>query len=122
MIDSLILIPVFAGCVPVYKELKFIMETKIDLPSIYEPIILRNEVNQHISSSCLCSFDWHSQVPQSMVKVQRGCVTLEGDVDWNYQSQAAERAVETISDVKGVSNLIRVKPQVIAQLISLDFR
>ncbi|SFC23663.1 BON domain-containing protein [Spirosoma endophyticum] len=57
-----------------------------------------------------------------MVKVQRGCVTLEGDVDWNYQSQAAERAVETISDVKGVSNLIRVKPQVIAQLISLDFR
>ncbi|GAB4033812.1 BON domain-containing protein [Spirosoma jeollabukense] len=77
--------------------------------------------DEEIGQAILRSFDWHSQVPQSMikVKVQRGWVTLEGEVDWNYQSQAAERAVETISGVKGVSNLIRVKPQVIAQDVNL---
>jgi osmotically-inducible protein OsmY len=37
-------------------------------------------------------------------------VTLKGDVDWYYQKQDAERVVRRISGVKGVSNLITVRP------------
>ena len=40
------------------------------------------------------------------VKVDSGWVTLEGDVDFYFQKQAAERAVRYLTGVKGVSNLI----------------
>ena len=43
--------------------------------------------------------------------VKEGWVTLEGEVEWNYQREYAERAVRWIKGVKGVSNLIRLKPK-----------
>jgi osmotically-inducible protein OsmY len=43
--------------------------------------------------------------------VKNGWVTLEGEVEWNYQREYAERAVRWIKGVKGVSNLIRLKPR-----------
>lgn len=45
------------------------------------------------------------------VVVNNGWVTLEGEVEWNYQREYAERAVRWIKGVKGVSNLIRLKPK-----------
>ena len=44
--------------------------------------------------------------------VKNGWVTLEGEVEWNYQRDYAERAIRWIKGVKGVSNLIRLRPQV----------
>src|ERR1700682_5793655 len=44
--------------------------------------------------------------------VKNGRVTLEGEVEWNYQREYAERALRWIKGIKGVSNLIRLKPQV----------
>ena len=38
-------------------------------------------------------------------------MTLEGEVEWNYQREYAERAVRWTKGVKGVSNLIRLKPR-----------
>jgi osmotically-inducible protein OsmY len=46
------------------------------------------------------------------VVVREGWVTLEGDVEWHYQREAAEKAVSRIKGVKGVSNFIQVKPRV----------
>ena len=43
--------------------------------------------------------------------VKNSWVTLEGEVEWNYQRDYAERAVRWIKGVKGVSNLIRLKPR-----------
>jgi osmotically-inducible protein OsmY len=43
--------------------------------------------------------------------VKEGWVTLEGEVGWNYQRQYAEQAIRWIKGVKGVSNLIRLKPK-----------
>jgi osmotically-inducible protein OsmY len=45
--------------------------------------------------------------------VNKGWVTLEGSVEWNYQRELAESAVRRLKGVKGVSNLIQVKPKVI---------
>jgi osmotically-inducible protein OsmY len=57
-----------------------------------------------------------SQLPISAdnikIVVKNGWITLEGEVEWNYQRQAAENAVRRIKGVKGVSNLIELKPQV----------
>jgi osmotically-inducible protein OsmY len=44
--------------------------------------------------------------------VKNGWVTLEGEVEWNYQRDYAERGIRWIKGVKGVSNLVRLKPRV----------
>ena len=44
--------------------------------------------------------------------VKNGWVTLEGEVEWNYQREYAERAVRWIKGVRGVSNLIRLQPRI----------
>ena len=42
--------------------------------------------------------------------VKGGWVTLEGEVEWNYQREAAERAVRRVRGVKGISNHVQLKP------------
>jgi osmotically-inducible protein OsmY len=44
--------------------------------------------------------------------VKDGWVTLEGEVEWQYEQQAAETAVRPLQGVKGVINLIKIKPRV----------
>ncbi len=46
------------------------------------------------------------------VVVKDGWLTLEGTAEWNYQRTRAEEAVRRVSGIKGVSNLILLKPQV----------
>ena len=46
------------------------------------------------------------------VTVSKGWVTLKGEVEWQFQKQDAERVVRRLSRVKGVTNLITVKPRV----------
>jgi osmotically-inducible protein OsmY len=53
-------------------------------------------------------------VPAHKIKftVSKGWLKLEGEVEWQYQKEAAERAVRDLVGVTGVSNLITVKPHV----------
>lgn len=44
--------------------------------------------------------------------VNNGWVTLEGDVEWNYQKERAEAAVRRVKGIKGITNFIMVKPKV----------
>jgi osmotically-inducible protein OsmY len=44
--------------------------------------------------------------------VRNGWVTLEGDVERQYQRQTAERAVRHLKGVKGIINDIKIKPRV----------
>jgi len=53
-------------------------------------------------------FSWH----QIKVIVDKGWVTLEGQVEWNYQREEAERAVRRVKGVQGVINTIQLKPGV----------
>jgi osmotically-inducible protein OsmY len=46
------------------------------------------------------------------VVVKDGWMTLEGEVEWQYQRVTAEQAVRGVKGVRGVSNLIRLKPRV----------
>jgi osmotically-inducible protein OsmY len=60
------------------------------------------------------------------VIVKNGWATLEGDAEWNYQREAAERAVRRVRGIKGITNKIelkpRVEPQEIKQKIEEAFR
>lgn len=59
---------------------------------------------------------WHSLVPNDTVRVdvEDGWVTLDGEVDWAYQSASAEQAVRPLVGVKGVQNQIRLRQRVSA--------
>jgi osmotically-inducible protein OsmY len=56
-----------------------------------------------------------NQLPYSSqnlkVMVHDGWITLEGEVEWNYQRERADDAVRWIKGVKGVVNSIQVKPK-----------
>jgi osmotically-inducible protein OsmY len=46
------------------------------------------------------------------VVVKDGWITLEGSAEWNYQRTRAENAVRRVRGIKGVINLITLKPGV----------
>jgi osmotically-inducible protein OsmY len=48
------------------------------------------------------------------VLVKSGWLTLEGEVEWQFQRNRAESDVRRIRGVKGVTNLITLKPRVAA--------
>ncbi len=54
------------------------------------------------------------------IEVEKGLVTLTGQVDWNYQKEAAELDVRRLAGVIGVSNLIKIKPGLSPSNISDD--
>ncbi len=64
-----------------------------------------------IAHAALDALRWNVSVPQDriQVKVEKGWLTLEGDVDWYYQKEAAESAVRYLTGIKGVTNLITVR-------------
>jgi osmotically-inducible protein OsmY len=64
-----------------------------------------------IALRALQSLEWNTIVPDDAVrvKVERGHLTLTGEVDWHYQRQAAEKAVHGLRGVISVSNEIRLK-------------
>lgn len=69
-----------------------------------------------IARAATNALQWNVSVPRDriQVKVEKGWVTLEGDVDYYYQAEAAERAIRFLTGVKGVTNLIKVKQRVSA--------
>jgi osmotically-inducible protein OsmY len=56
--------------------------------------------------------EWTSSLPAGAIKVmvEGGWVTLSGDVDWQYQRQAATDSVRYLMGVTGVSDRISIKP------------
>jgi osmotically-inducible protein OsmY len=72
--------------------------------------------DDEIAKRALAILKWDAMIPNDAVKVtvQKGWVTLAGDVSWQYQKKAAEDAVRKLSGVTGVTNTILIKPMVYA--------
>ena len=67
-----------------------------------------------IAQAALAALKWHTVVPDDRVTltVKDAWITLAGTLDWEYQKDAAARAVHDLTGVKGVTNDIRVQPHV----------
>ena len=65
-----------------------------------------------IAAAAVHALEWNTVIPRKTIHltVDKGWITLNGEVEWQYQKQEAERAVRGLWGVKGVSNLITVKP------------
>lgn len=65
-----------------------------------------------IATAASRTLEWDAFVPiaQLDVTVSAGWVVLRGEVEWEYQKRAADRAVRRLSGVRGVTNGITVRP------------
>jgi osmotically-inducible protein OsmY len=70
--------------------------------------------DSEIANAIESALQWHTLVPAEriQVKVEKGWVTLKGEVDWEYQRLNAEKAVRPLTGVVGISNAITLKPSV----------
>jgi osmotically-inducible protein OsmY len=66
-----------------------------------------------IAAAALRALEWDVFVPANKIQVtvSKGWVTLKGELEWQYQKQDADRVVRRLAGVKGVSNLITIKPR-----------
>lgn len=67
-----------------------------------------------IATAAERALEWNVLVPDNKIHpmVEKGWLTLNGEVDWEYQRRAAEGAVRNLLGVRGVSNLVKVTPKV----------
>jgi len=72
----------------------------------------KKTADDEIAKRALNVLKWHAMIPQDAVKVtvQKGWVTLTGEVNWQYQRKAAEDAIWKLSGVTGVTDGISLKP------------
>jgi osmotically-inducible protein OsmY len=65
-----------------------------------------------IASAVQNALQWDVFTPKAVTaKVQNGAVTLEGQVKWNFERDAAEKAVRYLMGVVSVYNSITLKPE-----------
>jgi osmotically-inducible protein OsmY len=66
-----------------------------------------------IAAAVVNAFKWNWEIPNDKVhvKVEKGWVTLEGELSWNFQREAAYTAVKKLLGVTGVSNNIKIKSE-----------
>jgi osmotically-inducible protein OsmY len=79
-------------------------DIRVKLPSSSE------RPDPELARAAVDALKWNVLVPDDRirVKVANGWLTLEGEVDWYYQKEEAERAVRKLRGVKGVTNLVTV--------------
>ncbi len=67
--------------------------------------------DEEIASSAASQLKWDSSIPANAVKakVEKGWVTLTGEVDWHFQRDAAMEAVRNLWGVTSVTNNITIK-------------
>ena len=70
--------------------------------------------DEEIAASAVDRLAWDVQVPRDAVKVrvEKGWITLTGQVDWNFQKDAAKQDLRRLFGVTGVSDQITIKPRV----------
>ena len=75
------------------------------------PVGLHQRTDTEIATSIEHVLGWNTSVPQDHVKVtvEKGWVTLNGELDWNFQRRAVERMIRPLKGVVGITDNIRLK-------------
>lgn len=72
------------------------------------------KTDAEIAQAALNALKWHSSIDEDRIKlkVDNGWVTIEGSVDWTFEKNAIRMAIENLTGVKGISNLVLISPKV----------
>ena len=93
-------------------------DIEIQLPDSY------HRTDGDIAEAAINQIDWSTTIPQGTVEVtvRNGWITLEGEVEWWYQKNAAGSLVKQMAGVKGVSNSISISPKVTKKEVETDIK
>ena len=93
-------------------------DIEIQLPDSY------HRTDGDIAEAAINQIDWSTTIPQGtvMVTVHNGWISLEGEVEWWYQKNAAGSLVKQMAGVKGVSNSISISPKVTKKEVETDIK
>jgi osmotically-inducible protein OsmY len=80
----------------------------VHLPSGFE------RTDTELAQAAVVALKWNTMIPKDRVTVTvtNGWLTLNGMLDWQYQKDAAGRALHNLVGMKGLTNTIVVKPRV----------
>ncbi len=75
------------------------------------PLGVHQRSDTEIAAAVEHALSWNTSIPQGGVKVmvEKGWVTLSGELDWNFQRRAVERMVRPLKGVAGITDNIRLK-------------
>jgi osmotically-inducible protein OsmY len=81
-------------------------ELDVALPSLFQ------RSDEEIAQAAANAIAWNTLLPKNKIQVwvDNGRVTLEGELDWQYQRKSAAKCVRYLAGVKDVNNHIVVRP------------
>ena len=84
-----------------------------DIEVKYADSLLKNDTE--IAETILSALKWHSAINEEKikVKVEDGIVTLDGEVDWEFQRNSAVMQIENLIGVKRIVNNITIKSGIV---------
>ncbi len=72
--------------------------------------------DEELAQACIKALQANCSVPDEKIKVvvnNNGWVTLEGDIEWKYQKDAAEQSIRSLVGVISVFNNIKLRPRIL---------
>ncbi len=72
------------------------------------------KTDTEIAEAVLNALKWHTAVQEEKIKIKvdNGNVTLTGEVDWDFQRSNARKAIEGLTGVRSITNLIKVNSKI----------
>jgi osmotically-inducible protein OsmY len=94
------------------KRVKDVRAVAIDLAISLPHEQQRSDTD--LAAAALNALKWSSFVPEDKIrlKVDGGWITMEGEVEWQFQKESAYSAVSDLIGVHGVINRISVRPNI----------
>ncbi len=93
-------------------------DIEIQLPASY------HRTDTDIAAAAINQIEWSTTIPNGTVQatVRDGWITLDGEVEWWYQKNAAGGLVKQMAGVKGVTNSISISPKVTKKAVETDIK
>lgn len=93
-------------------------DIQIQLPASY------HRTDTDIAAAAINQIEWSTTIPNGTVQatVRDGWITLDGEVEWWYQKNAAGGLVKQMAGVKGVTNSISISPKVAKHEVETDIK
>jgi osmotically-inducible protein OsmY len=81
---------------------------EVRLPPVAE------RTDEDLTKAVKHALEWDVLVPTERIEVLvlESCVTLTGDVEWEYQRSAAEIALRRLAGVRAINNRIHISPSI----------
>lgn len=93
------------------KRVKDVKAVAVELEVVF-PGTIDHKTDASLAQVALDALKWTNFVPEERVRLQvdNGVITLEGELEWQYQRDAAFNAVKNLQGVRSVINKLRITP------------